>query len=260
MMRTLLLALGLALATGCTSPPAPLRVRVLTYNIHHGEGTDEVFDLERVARVIRDAAPDLVALQEVDEGTARAGGVFQARELGRLTGMTSIFGEAMPYDGGSYGEAVLTRFPIVAHANHVLPASQGHEPRAALVVHVRPPGTDRGFLFIGTHLDHTQDVEDRIAQARKLRSLFAPRNALPSILAGDMNAEPDRIAVAVLEQAWTRVSTGPTFPSDGPEHTIDHVFLRPAKRWRVIETRVIDEPVVSDHLPLLVVLEWQPDP
>ena len=58
-------------------PDARRTLRVLTYNIHHGEGTDGVFDLERLAKVINDLAPDIVALQEVDKGTDRASGVMQ---------------------------------------------------------------------------------------------------------------------------------------------------------------------------------------
>jgi endonuclease/exonuclease/phosphatase family metal-dependent hydrolase len=252
------LAFGVPIAAGCAAPPAPVRVRVLTYNIHHGEGNDGVLDLERLARVIREANPDLVALQEVDEGTVRAGGVLQVQELGKMTGMEARFGEAMPFDGGSYGEGILTRFPLVSAVNHALPVSEGHEPRAALVVHVRPPGTDRGFLFIGTHLDHTQETSERVAQARRIRDRLAAHDALPSILAGDLNAEPGRTPMAVLEQEWTRIPTGPSYPSVDPEFEIDHVLVRPANRWRVIETRVIDEPDVSDHLPVLVVLEWLP--
>ena len=86
---------------------APPIVRALTYNIHHGEGTDGRLDLSRLAAIISSAAPDLVALQEVDLGTARAGGVDQLAELGRLTGMHPVFGKAMDYQGGAYGVGVL---------------------------------------------------------------------------------------------------------------------------------------------------------
>src|SRR5688572_3660564 len=96
----------LVLARRTAAGPSP-RLRVLTYNIHHGEGTDARFDLERLARIIREARPDLVALQEVDRRTRRASGVDQAAELGRLTGMNVVFGKAMDHDGGEYGQAIL---------------------------------------------------------------------------------------------------------------------------------------------------------
>ena len=91
-LRVALLALA-----ACASAPEhePQVVRVMTYNIHHGEGSDGRFDLQRLAQIIRDADPDLVALQEVDRNTARSGGVDQIAELSRLTGMHSAFGKAL---------------------------------------------------------------------------------------------------------------------------------------------------------------------
>ena len=67
-------------------------IRILAYNIHHGAGMDGILDLRRVAALIRELDPDLVALQEIDSATTRTGGVDQAAELGRLTGLTPIFG------------------------------------------------------------------------------------------------------------------------------------------------------------------------
>ena len=144
----------------------PERVRVLTYSIRHGEGTDGVFDLERLAQVIRSAEPDLVALQEVDVKTERASGVDQATQLARLTGMTSVFGKAMPYRGGEYGDAVLSRWKLEASGSIPLPAAENHEPRVGTWVRV---SMGRGPLtFVSTHLDHTRDPSDRIRQAKTL--------------------------------------------------------------------------------------------
>src|SRR4051812_15481445 len=93
----LLLALAVT-ARGYQAAPATLRV--LTYNIHHGEGRDGQFDLPRLADVMKRAEPDLVALQEVDISTERSDGVNQLAELERLTGMHGEFGKAMDYRGG----------------------------------------------------------------------------------------------------------------------------------------------------------------
>ena len=73
-------------------------LRVLSYNIHHGEGVDESLDLERIARVIRSVEPDLVALQEVDKGTERTNRVAQAGELSRLCGMQVVFGRNIEFE------------------------------------------------------------------------------------------------------------------------------------------------------------------
>jgi endonuclease/exonuclease/phosphatase family metal-dependent hydrolase len=88
-------------------------VRVLCYNIHYGQGNDGVYNLERLAAVIADVKPDLVALQEVDVGVKRSGRVHQAMRLGELTGMAVRYGPTQHYQGGLYGNAVLTRLPIL---------------------------------------------------------------------------------------------------------------------------------------------------
>lgn len=248
----LLAIVGLA---SCSEPAH--RVRVLTYNIHHGEGTDGRFDLERLAEFVRAAAPDLVALQEVDRKTGRSSGVDQAGELGRLLDMGVLYGAAMPYDGGEYGEAILYRSEIgaVTGTNHALPHSDGREPRAALEAKVRlPDGAE--FSFVGTHLDHEKDDADRVAQARELIDLFAG-GTTPTLVTGDLNATPEQPPMELLFASFRDAapSAGDTYPSDQPTKRIDYVLFRPVDRWRVVEARVIDERVASDHRPLLVVLE-----
>src|ERR1700731_1570832 len=99
----------------------PRTLRVLTSNIHHGEGTDGRFDLSRLARVMKSVQPDVIALQEVDQGTERSGGVDQLAELERLTNMHAEFGKAMDYSGGGYGVAVLSRWPLLRNGTDPLP-------------------------------------------------------------------------------------------------------------------------------------------
>ena len=250
-----LLFVVLFLSAGCAA--APRQVRILSYNIHHGQGVDGKFDLARIAAVIRAAAPDLVALQEVDVKTGRAGGVDQAAALGALTGMEARFGKAMEYDGGLYGEAVLSRLPVQEVRLHPLPADEGFEPRAALAVKVRLRGG--AIWFAGTHLDHTRTPEQRMKQIQVLnRALAEGPEGLPVILAGDFNAEPESPEHEALREAWSAAAPrdpAPTFPSSSPEKKIDYVFFRPADAWRVKEVRVLGEETASDHRPLLVVLE-----
>jgi len=248
--------------TDVTAGDTPLTVRVLSYNIHHGEGVDGVFDLERLARVIMAVDPDLVALQEVDRATTRSSGVDQAAELGRLTGLYAVFGKAMDYAGGGYGEAILSRWPFLRVDDHLLPASEDHEPRAALKVTVEIGGSGREIVFIGTHLDHTRDPADRKAQVLRINELFLPETRLPMILAGDLNALPESEPMSILLREWADAAVGnpePTIPSDDPARRIDYVLYRPAGVWRVVEVRVLDEEIASDHRPLLAVLELKDD-
>ncbi|MEX2215466.1 MAG: endonuclease/exonuclease/phosphatase family protein [Phycisphaeraceae bacterium] len=249
-----------ACASQASAADAP-RIRVLTYNIHHGEGTDGKFDLERIAKVILSVKPDIVALQEVDQKTGRASGVDQAAELGRLTGMHQVFGKAMDFSGGGYGEAILSRWKFENTKNHLLPASPGFEPRSAIAATVRINDTGPRFTFVGTHLDHTRDPKERIAQVKEIIRVFEP-NDEPVILAGDLNATPGKDEIKLLLEKWTSAAGDngqPTYPSDKPSVQIDYVMFRPAKRWKVIEVKVIEEKIASDHRPLLVVLEYVED-
>jgi len=235
-------------------------IRILSYNIFHGETLNHDFDLERIAGVIRSVSPDIVALQEVDLKTNRAKKMDLVTRLGYLTGMLPLFGRAMEYDGGEYGEGILSRFSFKETRNNPLPHSPRNEPRAALEILVELPSGDE-IVFIGTHLDHTRDQTDRIAQAKRLNRLFK-RNRKPTILAGDLNAIPESEPMRIFFRFWTDASARdpqPTFPSSSPRRRIDYVLFRPASRWRVLESRVIEEKVASDHCPLLVVLELLPE-
>ena len=236
----------------------PPRVRVLTYNIHHGAGTDGKIDLPRIADVIKRLQPDVVALQEVDNKTTRSKGVDQAGELGRLTGMHAAFGKAMDYAGGQYGEAILSQYALSEVSVHDLPTAHGCEPRAVLTARLRIGGDAPQFYFAATHLVHANKAV-RLAQARALSTIVFGEDSLPVILAGDLNAVPDSPPMKCLFQRWSDTTANrpdATWPSDKPRVKIDYVLYRPGNAWRVVETQVVDESIASDHRPFLAVLEW----
>ncbi len=221
----------------------PPRLRVLTYNIHHGEGTDGKLDLERLAKIIAAADPDLVALQEVDRTTTRTGGIDQAAELARLTGLHVAFGKSLDYAGGGYGNAILSKTPLADAETHALPGEA--EPRSALAARVHPVGLPE-FTFVSTHFCHQREA-DRVAQAREISRLFADVKR-PVLLAGDLNARPGSPPMTEFARRWTDTRSDP--------RTIDYVLTRAGDPWRVVSSEVVDEPVASDHRPVLVVLEW----
>jgi endonuclease/exonuclease/phosphatase family metal-dependent hydrolase len=248
--------LGAALP-GERNPAAAPVLRVLTYNIHHGEGLDGRLDLARTAAIVTSAAPDLVALQEVDRGTRRTGGQDQLVELGRLTGLHAAFGKAMDYQGGAYGVAVLSRTPIRRVSNRRLPGSPAREPRTALTVDVDAPPPVGRVAFTTTHLDQGRDLMDQVAQASYLAGASAHRADSASILAGDLNTRPDTRTMQILARRWTDMFIDPPPDAGGrPRRRIDYVMVRQSASWRTVESRYIDAPLASDHQPVLVVLEW----
>ena len=145
------LLLGLTVLAGCAHEHR-LAVRVMSYNIRHGEGMDHRVDLPRIAEVIRAADPDIVSLQEVDRGVERTQHIDEPAQLGELTGMQSIFARNIEYQGGDYGNAVLTRLPVLDHQNHFLPRTRAGEQRGMLALTVL--AGNRPFLFLATHFDY----------------------------------------------------------------------------------------------------------
>jgi endonuclease/exonuclease/phosphatase family metal-dependent hydrolase len=270
MARRLLGALAVLLAAcaprasgdeAVTSSGATDTIRILTYNIHHGAGTDDRLDLARLAGVIRAQRPHLVALQEVDSATNRTGRVDQATALGNLAGMRAYFAKAMDYDGGGYGEALLVGLSVETLRTHPLPADSGYEPRAVAEAVVRLPRTGRPLVFLGTHLDHTENAAMRRMQVDSIVRLFVTGpNApdAPIVLVGDLNATPGSPPMETLTRHFGDAgasANASTYPSDAPEKRIDYVLLRPESRFKVLEMRVIDERVASDHRPVLTVIE-----
>jgi endonuclease/exonuclease/phosphatase family metal-dependent hydrolase len=247
------------LAAACVAPGSsggsPARsvasdtIIVMAYNIHHGEGMDSVVDLERIARMIADQRPHLVAIQEVDSATERTGRVDQTARLAELTGLEAAFGQFMPYQGGGYGMAVLSRLPILAVDNLRLP--DGDEPRTALAIRVRTPRAGLELRFIGIHFYRTET--ERLAQAATLFELISGDNT-PVILAGDFNSEPGTAVIESLAQQFRvmdKADDALTFPSWAPEREIDFFMVRPDSRFEVLEHYLLDEPVVSDHRALI---------
>jgi len=228
------------------------RVRLVSYNVKHGLGMDGELDLERIARVLESLDPDIVLLQEIDVVCGRSGGVDQARALGERLGMDSRFAAFMDFDGGQYGLATLSRLEILDSQVIVLPPGT-REPRSALIVTVQLG--EASARVANAHLDWLKGDTERLAQARALRAELATPGA-PVVLAGDLNDTAESATLAVFTSGESPLERlGPaegTFPSDGPERTIDHVLVGPAGTWEITEVRVVDEKVASDHCPIVV--------
>jgi len=248
-----------SILAGCSQQSPPATLRVMSYNIHHGEGLDKQLDLERIAAIIRAARPDLVALQEVDRNTARTHRVDQPARLAELTGMQVVFEKNIDLQGGEYGNAVLSRLPVVRHQNHHLPKlAPPSEQRGLLEVHVR---WDQGtVIFFATHFDHRPDEGERLASVGVLRDLIATYPANPVIVAGDLNARPS--SRTIMEAATFLRDThaadddpGYSFPADTPSKRIDYILHNGHAAFTRTQCFVLDEPVASDHRPILAAFE-----
>lgn len=237
-------------------------LRIMTYNVHRCVGVDRKLDPGRVAAVIAQARPDIVALQELDVGRRRTGGVDQAHAIAARLGMAFHFNAALRVQEEQYGDAILAAGALTLIKAGALPGSPDFErlePRGALWVDIEIGG--RKLQVLNTHLGLVP--HEQRAQAQALAGPEWIGGALrrdPLIVLGDFNATPRysayRTLARTLRDARTSVGAArasPTFPSRLPMLALDHVFV--SRTVQVQAVWAVTAPlarVASDHLPLIV--------
>ncbi len=251
---------GLTIGGGCRhlSPLAeanPQTLRVMTYNIHHGEGLDGKIDLPRIAQLILAERVDIVALQEVDRGVQRTDRRDLPAELAKLTGMTGVFSNNFSFQGGEYGNAVLTRLPILRVTNSLYQMLHPKEQRGLLQVTLEAHGRKLGFM--NTHIDYRADDSERWLNVQEIQALAAGFGALPVILCGDFNDLPKSRIYQELSNTFADTwllsggDAGFTFPANSPQRRIDYVWVSRPETLRPSKAHVpVSE--ASDHRPLVV--------
>jgi endonuclease/exonuclease/phosphatase family metal-dependent hydrolase len=242
-------------------------VRLVTFNIHHGVGDDGRHDLPRLARLLADAEPDVICLQEVDRHFGeRSEFVDQALLLARALDLELAWGPSIDQDAATgqadrrqYGNAVLSRLPVRTTDVHPLPG--GGEPRTALCVQLALEG---GELWVTTTHLSNRSPADRAEQAAAVAALHTG----PGVLVGDLNADAGAPELEVLrarfadawelaadrsDQAGTfslRRDAGLTHPARRPRVRVDQVWVTAGVS--VGDAKVLDGSATSDHHPLLV--------
>ena len=229
------------------------KVVAMTYNIHHGAGSDGVVDLSRIANVILSVQPDLVAIQEVDRLVQRTERTDQAIELAELTGMHMRFGFADTYQGGDFGNLILSRFPIDTLRLHPLPGPPG-ETRVQV-----PHGQQTiPVTFMSTHLETIEAPRRAAAQIIKDLIPITPDHLY--ILGGDLNALPQSPTLDTLSRRFVNPAlSSPIFthPAEAPVRQIDYLLFQGPDAWVVDEIFALNAPVSSDHAPLVTVFRYK---
>ncbi|MFP3949401.1 MAG: endonuclease/exonuclease/phosphatase family protein [Longimicrobiales bacterium] len=275
----------------------PRTLRILTWNIAHGRGDvgpglfrnfrggdDEtrLLRLVRIARVIRDADPDVVVLNEVDFRSSWSGGIDQAEILARATGFEvwveqRNYDLQLPFGVLEFGNALLSSIPVDTAVWVEIPPHRRIEAvtvgaKAATLVRLDGPGGP--LAVIPVHLE-VRGAETRLGAADVFQELRG-RERAPLILAGDFNSAPpawpqtgDREGRAsvgssavgeLLDEGWRslRARRGPgpgqwTYPVPRSDRAIDWVLVEPP--LRVLEARVVEGTAgLSDHAPVLAVV------
>lgn len=237
-------------------------IRVLTYNIQHGRGMDNVVDLRRIAEVIINSRADIVALQEVDVGVERSYRFDIMKVLSRYTGLEPVFYQNILHQGGEYGNGLLSRFPVHSSRNYHFVVDGDGEQRGLLQAEILL--ADQKIIFMNTHLDHRPDETQRLMSVEQMIQTQYAYLGLPAIVTGDFNDLPgSNMHVSMKEHfddVWELLGNGDgyTFRSDRPDRRIDYIFYsnrlanEDTRRLRPVSIEVLDTQA-SDHLPILAV-------
>ena len=243
-------------------------IRVMTYNIHHGVGTDSVFDIDRIGKTIRHADADIVALQDVDRWVDRTDKMDSMTKLADLTGMTYTFAKSMSVGGGENGNGILTRYPILEEKHITFRAQVSNEKRnlIRLVLDVR--GTE--LVFMNTELNGLNDDSVVTRDIAEIVAAGTENQNVPAILAVSMNSSPENSSVAALNNAFqdcwaiSGAGNGFTYPSNTAANRLDYIFV--SKHQVPTDTKSIEVNLMpvestvlftnaSDHAPLVVTLK-----
>ena len=253
----ILLFFLLQFSNSCNVENTPQKtITVISYNIHYGIGMDGKYDLPRIAGIISNQNPDIVGLQEIGDSS-------MAAELGHLTSMKFVFGPSLGKMDG-YGDAILCKHPFKWIENYSLPSASSSRYQA-MAIDIDLSGVYKEatkIRFINTHFDYLKTLgsdEARMATVDVIeKGFFRGDTIRPSILTGDLNSSPESEPLKkLLRYGWRNENLGKdlkTIRSNNPERQIDYVLFRSKKNWNVVDVKVLNEPMASDHRPIVMSL------
>lgn len=223
-------------------------MKVMTYNIRLGIQQG----VEAIARVIREQAPDIVALQEVGRHWRMGPEGDTASELCERCKLPHhIYVTTIDDDGQHYGHALLSRWPL-QNPEIVRFTQEIDEPRAALITEADADG--QPLRIIATHLSHRD--QERAVHGTELVELVGKvtKDGRPTLLMGDLNEEDDADFIHALKDRMNDAGDlvdGKTYPNPEPMVRIDYLM---AHGGRFEEAQILDEREASDHRPLVAEL------
>lgn len=235
------------------APPADnISVRVMDYNLHNGFNTDGRLDLESLAQVIESSNADIIGLQEVSRGWVINGSADMLQWLSHRLDMRYAYG---PTEGSQWGNAILSRYPIVSLQSEPLPPESLRLRRGYIQAEIE---TGANVLqVLNTHLHHV--AEDSETRQEQVPVLIEAWNGAPrTILMGDLNATPDSPEIAQLTAAGLSDVGGIIGPDPGYTYYATDLYQRIDYFWTspdlVPTLYEVRQTAASDHLPLLTTI------
>lgn len=240
--------------------------RVATYNIHKCQGLDRRVRPNRIAEVLKEIDADIIALQEVVGMDETAREHNHVRAIADELGFDFRIGENRRHRGGAYGNAILSRLPLIAEHNHDI-TWRNREPRGCLHVTVAsghgPTATHLSIYNV--HLGTA--FFERRSQAHRLLDVVEnhSRAHIPRIILGDFNEWTRGLATQLLSHHFRmaqpdyRLGRARTYPSVLPLMHLDHVYYDPIiELTNVTVHRTRLALIASDHLPVVADFRFKP--
>ncbi|HEY0828433.1 MAG TPA: endonuclease/exonuclease/phosphatase family protein [Bacilli bacterium] len=224
----------------------PLEVRVMTFNIRHGKGLNNKVNLERTSNVIKEANVDIVSLQEVDRYLPRSGFNDQIGRLAKNLKMYWCFSLSVGRGLSQYGNAILSKHPILEHHKIYLPGAR--ERRSLLQATIQMGDNSRPLHVITTHLGVT--AGERKQQFPLILEKLSTIKG-PAIFMGDLNMDSRDPLLKDMFPAWQKIHLNPPVSTFITGKEIDHIYLNcpvmSAKGWTISSE-------ASDHFPVVAQL------
>jgi endonuclease/exonuclease/phosphatase family metal-dependent hydrolase len=229
------------------------RLKVMSYNLRHGVGSDGKINLLRLVALIKKHQPDVVALQEIDSGMVRSGKLFQARIISLLTGYDEIYGKVASTKEGNHGLAILTKHSFQDFQNIQLPSPEATEPRNMLSVVIALPN-NRLIRFCNTQLDYKSPLNRGIQAAIISKNLGY--GLYPTLLCGNFNAAIDDHTIDFLPKYWDDAGMLDPSPTHLPTaRRIDYFWTLKNNGFILCEYQVLKELKTAECYPILAVYE-----
>ena len=207
--------------------------------------------LDEIAAELRAMQADVMALQEVDHLARRSGFIDQAHALATALSAHFVFAASIKWDGGDYGLALLSRWPLVAVQRHRLEQSEYGEPRIVLEVTVCANG--RPLRVLNHHA--AIGSRSRLSGLARLRELAAPHMKRGIVVLGDFNEEPTAPGIrSLLDAGLVDVGAEQNAPTTGGGR-IDYLLLDAALARRIRKTQPWAT-TKSDHHALITEFDW----
>lgn len=228
------------------------KLRVLSYNIHHGANALEENRVDSMGYFIKKMKLDLAGLQEVDSICERSGKVDQMKRLAAITGMYYAFVRHFHYQGGAYGVGILSKYPIEKVESKVLKLlKKGPNGESVSMLFATVQIKKKKKILFATAHYSAYDKATRASQVNETLN-YLSENKLPVIFTGDLNATPDTDEIQLLQRHLRTTDTLGifTFPDRVPVKKIDYILISPPSIKKVNKVRT---PRVhySDHLPYI---------